>query len=227
MLSCTRSLLTQVNVVDGRVDRTNASKAFKAWCEGRKQHEFTGPQHSFQKFGSRTVPRSYMDEDSLKEVHGDEFAQVRYWEHDVDPVKKNVFKENVKAFRAKHGWSFTCKRAECASCGLPAKVAGTFKWKGTGLYEYLEGDTRDPPFLNRRASEASYQKRHAASDFFECSNYYDGGSMMVLPRPPDGWKELPIEKTDNGGELPGAAAPGTAGSSSGSAGRARARARVP
>ena len=69
--------------------------------------------------------------------------------------------------------------------GLYADVPGTFAWKGTGLYAYLNGDTREP---------------------VDGTHMYEARAFRNVPRPPDGWKGLPADKTNNGGELPASSA---------------------
>ena len=53
--------------------------------------------------------------------------------------------EAEEKYKKANVYSATCTQSACLFCGLYADVPGSFSWKGTGVYAYLQGDTRDAP----------------------------------------------------------------------------------
>ena len=94
-------------------------------------------------------------------------------------------------YKADNMWENTCSQTACLMCGKIDVLPGSYKWKGKGCYAYLNqrGGDRRPPVEN------SYR--------YECDRRF----QRTVPRPPDGWMGLSAQRTDNGGEPHGGAAP--------------------
>jgi len=154
----------------------------------------TNPRHS-----TRLVSRCRSGSQDAERI--DRFAGAARYTTLLQPgettSRKEQWRANAKEYEKDNGWGCECTQGACLFCGLYADLPGTFTWHGHGVFEYLNGDTRDPP------PEKGYY------------NCYNARRFRNVPRPPDGWKGLPLEKTNNGSELPkDAQATGSAAGSS-------------
>ena len=61
-------------------------------------------------------------------------------------------------------WTRSCTEEECKLCSIRRIAPGSSRWQGTGIFKYLDGDTRDPP----RAGQGV-------------------GAFKDVPAPPAGW----------------------------------------
>jgi len=174
-----------VKVVDGRLDETASRDVLQAFQKDKVMHDHSGMQR--ERKWSQNIDLYSV---SHEEVHGE--GAVHSWSYSavVPPGEKNgrtrsvIWRDEDKAYRENNVWQATCKQAACVCCGLFADLPGTYKWSGTGVFEYLNGDKRDPP----KAWPSSIRAER----------------FSRIPRPPDGWRGLALDQTDNGGELPAA-----------------------
>lgn len=183
---------SEIAVVDGVVDAETSRKAMLEYSEGVVTHDRSDKGSTRTRKGSG---RPDAHSAPPKFVHGSDYQPQ--WAYSSEVVKRKgkpaqqrsvIWREENAAFEKGSTYSYTCKEAACACCGLYVDLPGSFAWKGEGLFAYLNGDTRDPPHL---AAPARSQY-----DFYPARVFHD------VPRPPDGWKGLPLEETNNGGELP-------------------------
>jgi len=170
----------EITVVDGKVDEKASKEALDAFLKGKTTHEHTGAQRQ------RKADKAASAEDvDSKEIHPDPHARyTTLLQPGETTSRKEQWRANAKEYEKDNGWGCECTQGACLFCGLYADLPGTFTWHGRGYFEYLNGDTRDPP------PDKCYY------------NYYHVRRFRDVPRPPDGWKGLPLEKTNNGGELP-------------------------
>lgn len=179
----------EVKVVDGKLDAGAAAKALAKFQEGKTTHDFSGD----------TCVRSFEGSDPelpWKQVQG---ADAQYeWQYSSHVVpgsggltRREVWKQKEDKWKEANWWSGQCTQRACIFCGLYEDLPGTFSWKGGGLYSYLDGDTRNPPKLDRESSDSYH-------------SYYGARRFLEVPRPPDGWMGLSDRETNNGGKLPSA-----------------------
>jgi hypothetical protein len=175
----------EVDVVGGKVKTDQVESVFDAWME-RGTHTPAARGWITEKDKGKLCPYRVPDElvyGSLKCPYGDD--SVTYLSPQFNKMQA-ARSAAANKFEKNNTWSNSCSLAPCTTCGRTEIVPGTYKWAGTGLCAYLQGDRRDPP----------------RNSFRTC--------FHLLPRPPNGWKGMSLEETDNGGELPGAA--GSSGS---------------
>jgi hypothetical protein len=126
----------------------------------------------------------------LAEVQGEGAQSAWRYSSSVPPgetrTQREIWGEKEELYEKANAWECTCTQAACVFCGKFADLPGTYRWSGTGLFEYLDGDSRDPP--------------PAPQGYYSYSQH--GRRFGRVPRPPDRWRGLPLEATDNGGELP-------------------------
>ena len=180
----------EIAVVDGVVDSAASSKAMREYAANMTTHDRTGGP-TRMRTGSGEADATYVN---IKLVHGK--GAKPEWSHSSEMVKtkkgqksrSNIWREECEAFEKANTFSYTCRQRACVCCGLYADEPGSFKWKGTGMFAYLNGYTCD------------LQPVHDSYSYFEAM------AFRKVPRPPDGWMGLRPEQTNNGRELPAASA---------------------
>lgn len=174
------------------MDQEASRKALGEYSEKMTAHDHTGSTRPRTEEG-----HAHANDAGMKLVHGEDATFGDEYSTEVVPgsggkTRRMVWQDEEMAYEKANTFSLTCTQAACTCCGLYADVPGSFTWKGTGIYSYLNGDTRDPPNLSQPGRQ---------------SQFYQARLFRFVPRPPDGWRGLGPEKTDNGGELPSAASP--------------------
>ena len=149
----------RIKIVDGRIP-SDANDAMAEACSSMQQHVLSGPIHETVATGHEEAT----------------WAEFR-------PNRPKDFRAQ---YRRNHCWRRVYKVQECAICGACRDVRGSSRWSGTGIYEYLNGLTRDPP--------ADKDTHHLLPG--------GHGRFAGLPRPPNGWRGLDSMTLDNGEEEP-------------------------
>jgi hypothetical protein len=182
----------EIAVVDGKLDSDASSKAMLEYAASMTTHDRSdgGPTRTRAETGKANA-----SEVDIQLVHGQDAKPEWSYSSEIVAVtssqrkqRRLIWEEENAAYEKANTYSYTCTQRACTCCGLFADVPGTFSWKGTGLYAYLDGDKRDAP------------------NTFMSYEHYEARAFSKLPRPPDGWKGLALKQTDNGGELPATSA---------------------
>lgn len=150
-----------IKIVDGHMPHT-ANKIMADACTAHVQHDLQGPVHDLECHGC---------EEPIQ-------ADSRIFQSQGVGWKDTYRKENT--------WRRVYKIQECVVCGAARDVKGTSRWSGTGIYEYLNGNTRDPATSHDTPTDYTH--------------FLPGGHgrFARMPRPPNGWFGLHEYTLDNG-----------------------------
>ena len=162
----------EMRIVDGRIP-AGANDAMAQACSSMQQHVLSGPIH-----------------DTVATGH-----EEATWA-DFRPNRPKGFRAQ---YRRDHCWRRVYKVQECAICGACRDVRGSSRWSGTGIYEYLNGLTRDPPSGQPGAPHDPLAHNGAHPHHLLSGGH---GRFAGLPRPPDKWRGLDAMTLDNGEEAP-------------------------
>ena len=100
-----------------------------------------------------------------------------------------MFQVGERGERIHSTWSVKCTEEACSMCGKRRVMQGSHTWSGTGIFAYLQDDTREAPPPGKGV-----------------------GHFKNVPRPPEGWMTERFDPSDliNSQAFTQSAAPGRA-----------------
>ena len=100
-----------------------------------------------------------------------------------------MFQVGERGERKHSTWSVKCTEEACSMCGKRRVMQGSHTWSGTGIFAYLQDDTREAPPPGKGV-----------------------GHFKNVPRPPEGWMTERFDPSDliNSQAFTQSAAPGRA-----------------